>query len=77
MEDLLLVIARELVTKPEKIHIDVDDTARDGLIVYRLQVDETDMGRIIGKQGRIAKSIRQIIRAAAMKKNIKVAVEIG
>ena len=77
MEDLLVVIAKALVDNPDKVKVEVDDTAQDGLIVYRLVVDESDMGRVIGKQGRIAKAIRQILRSAAMKRNLKVAVEIG
>lgn len=77
MEDLLIVIAKALVNDPDKVKVEVDDSAQDGLIVYRLIVDDADMGRVIGKQGRIAKSIRQILRSAATKKNLKVAVEIG
>lgn len=77
MEDLLLAIVRSLVDNPDGVKIETDDTAEDGLIVYRIVVDDSDMGRVIGKQGRIAKSIRQIVKSAAVKKNIKVAVEIG
>lgn len=77
MEDLLLVIARSLTNNPDKVSVEMDDTAQDGLIVYRLTVDSSDMGRVIGKQGRIAKSIRQIVKAAASRQGLKVAVEIG
>ncbi len=77
MEDLLQVIVRGLVNCPDKVGIDVDDSAQDGLIVYRVVVDDSDMGRVIGKKGRIAKSIRQIVKTAAAKRNLKVAVEIG
>lgn len=75
--NLLNAILRDLVENTEAIKILKDDTAQDGLIVYRVIVDESDMGRVIGKQGRIAKSIRNIVRAAAMKNDIKVAIEIG
>lgn len=77
MEDLLLVIARALVDKPNAVRVETDNTAQDGLIVYRLIVDDADIGRVIGKQGRIAKSIRQIVKSVAARKNLKVAVEIG
>ncbi len=77
MENLLLVIVRSLVDKPESIRIEVDNTAPDGLIIYRVIVDDSDMGRVIGKQGRVAKSIRQIVKSVSVKKNLKVAVEIG
>lgn len=77
IKNLLNVILRDLVEKPDSIQILKDDSAQDGLVVYRVIVDESDMGRVIGKQGRIAKSIRNIVRAAAMKNDIKVAIEIG
>lgn len=77
IKNLLNVILRDLVEKPDAIQILKDDSAQDGLVVYRVIVDESDMGRVIGKQGRIAKSIRNIVRAAAMKNDIKVAIEIG
>lgn len=77
MENLLLVIVRPLVDKPDSVHIEVDNSAPDGLIVYRVIVDDADMGRVIGKQGRVAKSIRQIVKSVSAKKNLKVAVEIG
>ncbi len=77
IENLLNVIVRELVINREKVRIEKDSSAQDGLVVYRILVDESDMGRIIGKQGRIAKSIRNIARSAAIKNQIRVAVEIG
>ena len=77
IKNLLNVILRELVEKTDALQILKDDSAQDGLVVYRVIVDESDMGRVIGKQGRIAKSIRNIVRAAAMKNDIKVAIEIG
>lgn len=77
IENLLNVIVRELVLNREAVKIEKDSSAQDGLVVYRILVDENDMGRIIGKQGRIAKSIRNIVRSAAIKNKIKVAVEIG
>ena len=77
IENLLKVIVKELVKNPDAMSIETDSSASDGLIVYRVHVDESDMGRVIGKQGRIAKSIRQIVRAAAIKNNVRVAVEIG
>lgn len=77
IENLLSVIVRELVDNKDAVRIERDDSAQDGLIVYRVIVDSNDMGKVIGKQGRTAKSIRSIVRAAAIKNNIKVAVEIG
>ena len=77
IESLLSVIIRNLVDNKDAVRIEKDDSAQDGLIVYRVIVDSEDMGKVIGKQGRTAKSIRSIVRAAAIKNNIKVAVEIG
>ncbi len=77
IQNLLNVILRDLVENAEAIKISKDESAEDGLIVYRITVDESDMGRVIGKQGRIIKSIRNIVRAAAMKNNIRVAIEVG
>lgn len=76
MEELLVTIAKGLVDKPESVSVDADAPNEDGIIVYHLHVDEEDMGRIIGKQGRIAKAIRTVARAAAIRNNSKVIVEI-
>ena len=77
IENLLKVIVCRLVTDPQAVRIGKDDSARDGLVVYRVIVTDEDMGRVIGKQGRIAKSIRSIVRAAAIKNDLRAAMEIG
>ena len=76
MKELLVTIAKGLVEKPECVSVDADAPNEDGTVVYHLHVDEEDMGRIIGKQGRIAKAIRTVARAAAIRNNSKVIVEI-
>ncbi len=76
MKDLLISIVDGLVEKPEAVSVDVDEPNTDGVIVYHLHVDSADMGRVIGKQGRIAKAIRTVMRAGAGKKNQKIMVEI-
>ncbi len=76
MKDLLIVIAQGLVENPSAVSVDVDDPAEDGTIVYHLHVAESDMGRVIGKQGRIARAIRIVMRSAATRNNTRVAVEI-
>ena len=76
MKDLLLCIAKGLVENPDAVSVDVDDPNEEGVIVYHLHVAESDMGRVIGKQGRIAKAIRLVMRAAATRNNCKVSVEI-
>ena len=76
MQDLLVSIARGLVEKPEEVRVDADEPLEDGTGVYHLHVAEEDMGRVIGKQGRIAKAIRVVMRAAATRQDGKVVVEI-
>ena len=76
MQDLLVLIARGLVEQPEEVRVDADEPLEDGTVVYHLHVAEEDMGRVIGKQGRIAKAIRVVMRAAATRQDGKVVVEI-
>lgn len=76
MKDLLIGIAQGLVDDPAAVTVTVDEPAEDGTIVYHLHVGEEDMGRVIGKQGRIAKAIRTVMRAAATRQNARVVVEI-
>ena len=76
MQELLLAVARGLVDEPDAVQVTVDAPREDGTIVYHLHVAEGDMGRVIGKQGRIAKAIRQVVKAAAAKEDKKVIVDI-
>ena len=76
MKELLVSIVKGLVDNKDAIEVTVDEKNEEGIIVYHLHVDENDMGRVIGKQGRIAKAIRTIMRAAAAKINEKVQVDI-
>lgn len=76
MKELLVSIAQGLVSDPAAVSVTVDEPDEEGVIVYHLHVGEEDMGRVIGKQGRIAKAIRTVMRAAATRQNEKVSVEI-
>lgn len=76
MKDLLISIAQGLVEEPDAVTVIVDEPDDEGVTVYHLHVSENDMGRVIGKQGRIAKAIRTVMRAAATRCDEKVAVEI-
>ncbi len=76
MKELLISIAKGLVDEPEKVTVDVDDINEDGVVVYHLHVAQDDMGRVIGKQGRIAKAIRTVMRATANRSDSKISVEI-
>lgn len=77
MQELLLTVARGLVDDKDAVRVTVDQPSEEGVVVYHLYVAEDDMGRVIGKQGRIAKAIRVVMRAAAVRENEKVVVEIG
>ena len=76
MDKLIVTIARGLVEDKDAVSVTVDEPDEEGLVVYHLHVAPDDMGRVIGKQGRIAKAIRTVVRAAANKAETKVAVEI-
>ncbi len=76
MKDLLVTIAKGLVEEPDKVSVTQDAPTEDGTVVYHIHVAENDMGRIIGKQGRIAKAIRTVARSAAIRSNEKIMVEI-
>ena len=76
MKELLITIVKGLVENPDAVSVDIDEPGEDGSVVYHLHVAENDMGRVIGKQGRIAKAIRAVMRAAATRAGEKVIVEI-
>ena len=74
MKELVEVIARALVENPDEVV--VIETERDGETVIELKVAPSDMGKVIGKQGRIAKAIRSVVKAAASREKKNVDVEI-
>lgn len=76
MKDLLIAIVSGLVEHPEAVEVVVDEPNAEDIVVYHLHVAQDDMGRVIGKQGRIAKAIRTVMRAGAGKINQKIMVEI-
>lgn len=76
MKELLTNIAKGLVEYPDAVVVEEDAPDEEGNIVFHLHVAEGDMGRVIGKQGRIAKAIRTVMRAAATRQDAKVSVEI-
>jgi len=75
MKDLLATLAKNLVSNPELVVVTEEE--QDGVIILRLKVGDDDMGKVIGKQGRIARAIRTVVKAAAINENIKVNVEIS
>ncbi len=76
MDELLKTIVRELVDDKDSVEVVVDEPNEEGVIVYHLHVASDDMGRVIGKQGRIAKAIRTVMRAGCSRIDQKIMVEI-
>ena len=74
MKELVEVMAKALVEHPEEVS--VIETEKNGETILELKVAPADMGKVIGKQGRIAKAIRSVVKAAASKEVKKVIVEI-
>ncbi|MCK4257545.1 MAG: KH domain-containing protein [Halanaerobiales bacterium] len=74
MKELVELIAKSLVDHPEEVMVKETDNER-GVTIY-LSVADDDMGKVIGKQGRIAKAIRTVVKAAATKVNKRINVEI-
>ncbi|MCR1840815.1 KH domain-containing protein [Murimonas intestini] len=74
MKELVEVIAKSLVENPDEVVVTEKETGKS--IVLELKVAPSDMGKVIGKQGRIAKAIRSVVKAAAAKEDKKVVVDI-
>lgn len=74
MKELVEVIAKALVDSPDEVS--VTETEKNGSLIIELKVASSDMGKVIGKQGKIANAIRSVVKAVATKEDKKVIVEI-
>lgn len=74
MKELITLIAKSLVKQPEAVSVTM--TVKGNVEVYEIHVAPEDMGKVIGKQGRIAKAIRSVAKAAAIKENKTISVDI-
>ncbi len=74
MKELLEFIAKSMVSDPEGVQVEVVE--KENLTVFKLHVADDDMGKVIGKQGRIAKAIRTVMKSAGSRENRKVVVDI-
>lgn len=74
MKDLVEYIAKSLASYPDQVN--VTEEQEDGRIIFRLEVAEDDKGKIIGRQGRVAQSIRVLLRVAAVKQGLRATLEI-
>jgi predicted RNA-binding protein YlqC (UPF0109 family) len=75
LEDLLLLLARSLVDEPEKVEVEGRET--DSRVDLTLRVAPDDVGKVIGRGGRIVKAIRTVLKAASVKANKRVNVEVA
>ncbi len=76
MTEIITYLTKSIVEKPEEVNVAMT-TEEDGTEVYTITVSQEDMGRVIGRQGRIAKAIRTIVKSVAVKDNRKVVINIG
>ena len=74
MAELLEDLARRLVDEPDAVRVEREE--RDDVVVLRLHVAKDDVGKVIGRQGRIARALRQLVRAAAGRQRKRVVLEI-
>lgn len=74
MKQLVEILAKALVDRPEEVNVNMFE--RDRRLVIELKVAPEDMGKVIGKQGRVAKALRAVVRAAATRRRKKVTLEI-
>ena len=74
MKDLLIYIAQNLVDNPEQVK--VTEVEKDGESVFELRVAASDMGKVIGRQGRIAKEIRALMKSVAQRQGKRISVDI-
>ncbi len=75
MRELIEYIAKSIVDKPDEVEVTEEDD--EDQIVFHLKVAEEDMGRVIGKQGRIANAMRTLLKVAAIRRETKAILEIG
>jgi predicted RNA-binding protein YlqC (UPF0109 family) len=75
MKDLVMQITKALVDHPDEVR--VLQTERNDHVLLEITVDSEDVGKVIGKQGRIIKAIRNVVKACALRDNKKVSVELG
>jgi predicted RNA-binding protein YlqC (UPF0109 family) len=75
LEELIVILAKALVDKPEEVNVTLE-TQEDGTLNYQIKVASEDVGKVIGKKGRIANALRVIIKAAATKEKKRARVQI-
>ena len=75
MKDIVEYIAKAIVSEPDEVVV-IEEEEDDGFLILRLEVSPADKGKVIGRQGRVAQSIRALLRVAAVKENTRVVLKI-
>jgi predicted RNA-binding protein YlqC (UPF0109 family) len=75
MKELVEFLARSLVEHPDDVEVEEEDTG--DRLIYHLYVHDEDMGKVIGKQGRIANAMRDLLKVAAVRHDVRASLEIG
>ena len=75
MKDIVEYIAKAIVSEPDEVVV-IEEEEDDGFLVLRLEVAPSDKGKVIGRQGRVAQSIRALLRVAAVKENTRLVLKI-
>ena len=75
MKDIVEYIAKAIVSEPDEVVV-IEEEEDDGFLILRLEVAPADKGKVIGRQGRVAQSIRALLRVAAVKENTRVVLKI-
>ena len=76
MKELVEYIVRAIASKPDEVRVTEEDEGQGGRLLIRLEVSSDDKGKVIGRQGRVAQSIRTVLRVAAIKRGTRAVLEI-
>ena len=77
MKELVEFIARAIVDHPDDVEVEVEEEEGDDRVILHLYVADDDMGKVIGKQGRIANAMRDLVKVAAVQAGVRASLDIG
>ncbi len=77
MKELVEFIARSIVDNPDEVEVEVEEGEENGRTILHLYVADDDMGKVIGKQGRIANAMRDLLKVAAVQRGVRASLDIG
>ena len=77
MKELIEFLARSIVDEPDAVEVELEEDESDGRTIVHLYVADDDMGKVIGKQGRIANAMRDLLKVAAVQRGVRVSLDIG